>query len=45
MRTAVPAAVERVVNMLAVFGLAPVGRPRPLEPDVWWERNVSRAVR
>ncbi len=42
MRTAVPAAIERVANLLAVFGLAPVARQPPLEPDVWWERSGPR---
>ena len=38
-RLAVPAAVERVVNLLAVFGLAPVARKTPRAPDLWWERS------
>jgi hydrogenase maturation protease len=41
MRAAVPAAVERVVNLLAVFGLTPCARQAPLEPDVWWERTAG----
>jgi hydrogenase maturation protease len=39
MRLAVAVAVERVVNLLAVFGLTPVLRQAPREPDVWWERS------
>jgi hydrogenase maturation protease len=39
MRLAVPDAVERVVNMLAVLGVPPIARPAPLDPDLWWERR------
>ncbi|HEX2343065.1 MAG TPA: hydrogenase maturation protease [Vicinamibacterales bacterium] len=44
MRSAVPDAVERVVNMLAVLGLPPIVRPIPLEPDVWWERKPASTL-
>jgi hydrogenase maturation protease len=40
-RRAVPDALERVVNMLAVLGLPPVVRPAPLDPDLWWERRSA----
>jgi hydrogenase maturation protease len=39
MRQAVTTAVERVINMLAVLGYPAVARPKPLEPDIWWERS------
>jgi hydrogenase maturation protease len=44
MRQAVPKAVERVINMLAVLGYPSVARPKPLEPDVWWERKPASTL-
>jgi hypothetical protein len=43
MRLAVPDAVERVVNMLAVLGVPAAVRQTPRRPDVWWERNPEAA--
>jgi hydrogenase maturation protease len=44
MRDAVPLAVERVVNMLAVLGFPPVSRQPPVEPDIWWERTAASSL-
>jgi hydrogenase maturation protease len=44
MREAVSTAVERVINMLAVLGCPAVARPKPIEPDIWWERSPGRTA-
>jgi hydrogenase maturation protease len=40
-RAALPAVVERIREELAAAGVTPVARPRPAEPDVWWERKAE----